>query len=147
MSEEMISRRFQLSSFQIIILGFAGVILLGALLLMLPIATQEGCTTPFNEALFTATSAVCVSRATPASRRSTATGGGRPRGSTPTEICATSRRGCETSKMCTSVLIGRHGGTWRRWRGEGWGLSISTTLGQVSGRGQPCAKSPNQTGY
>ena len=27
---------------------------------MLPIATQEGCTTPFNEALFTATSAVCV---------------------------------------------------------------------------------------
>ena len=29
MSEEMISRRFQLSSFQIIILGFAGVILLG----------------------------------------------------------------------------------------------------------------------
>ena len=27
----------------------------------------------------------------PASRRSTATGGGRPRGSTPTEICATSR--------------------------------------------------------
>lgn len=60
MSEEMISRRFQLSSFQIIILGFAGVILLGALLLMLPIATQESCTTPFNEALFTATSAVCV---------------------------------------------------------------------------------------
>ena len=60
MSEEMISRRFQLSSFQIIILGFAGVILLGALLLMLPISTQEGCITPFNEALFTATSAVCV---------------------------------------------------------------------------------------
>lgn len=60
MSEEMISRKFQLSSFQIIILGFAGVILLGALLLTLPIATQEGCTTPFNEALFTATSAVCV---------------------------------------------------------------------------------------
>lgn len=29
MSEEMISRKFQLSSFQIIILGFAGVILLG----------------------------------------------------------------------------------------------------------------------
>ena len=60
MSEEMISRRFQLSSFQIIILGFAGVILLGALLLMLPISTIEGCITPFNEALFTSTSAVCV---------------------------------------------------------------------------------------
>ncbi len=38
------------------------------------------------------TSAVCVSRATPASRRSTATRGGRPRGSTPTEICATSHQ-------------------------------------------------------
>ena len=60
MSEEMISRRFQLSSFQIIILGFAGVILLGALLLMLPISTTERCVTPFNEALFTAISAVCV---------------------------------------------------------------------------------------
>ena len=60
MSEEIIGRRFQLSSFQIIILGFAGVILLGALLLMLPISTTERCVTPFNEALFTATSAVCV---------------------------------------------------------------------------------------
>ncbi len=60
MSEEIIGRRFQLSSFQIIILGFAGVILLGALLLMLPISTTARCVTPFNEALFTATSAVCV---------------------------------------------------------------------------------------
>ena len=60
MSEEIIGRRFQLSSFQIIILGFAWVILLGSLLLMLPIATITGCVTPFNEALFTATSAVCV---------------------------------------------------------------------------------------
>ena len=32
-------RKRRLSSFQIIILGFAGVILLGALLLMLPIST------------------------------------------------------------------------------------------------------------
>ena len=60
MSEEIVGRIFQLSSFQIIILGFAGVILLGALLLMLPISTTERCVTPFNEALFTATSAVCV---------------------------------------------------------------------------------------
>lgn len=60
MSEKIIYRKFRLSSFQIIILGFAGVILLGALLLMLPISTTEGCVTPFNEALFTATSAVCV---------------------------------------------------------------------------------------
>lgn len=60
MSEKIIYRKFRLSSFQIIILGFAGVILVGALLLMLPISTTEGCVTPFNEALFTATSAVCV---------------------------------------------------------------------------------------
>ena len=33
---------------------------MGALLLMLPISTTERCVTPFNEALFTATSAVCV---------------------------------------------------------------------------------------
>ena len=60
MSEKIIYRKFRLSSFQIIILGFAGVILLGALILMLPISTTEDCVTPFNEALFTATSAVCV---------------------------------------------------------------------------------------
>ena len=60
MPKEIIHRRRRLSSFQIIILGFAGVILLGSLLLMLPIATITGCITPFNEALFTATSAVCV---------------------------------------------------------------------------------------
>ena len=60
MPKEIIHRRRRLSSFQIIILGFALVILMGSLLLMLPIATITGCVTPFNEALFTATSAVCV---------------------------------------------------------------------------------------
>ena len=60
MSEEMVCRKRRLSSFQIILLGFAGVILLGALLLMLPLSTTAGCVTPFHEALFTATSAVCV---------------------------------------------------------------------------------------
>ena len=60
MSKEIIHRRRRLSSFQIIILGFASVILMGSLLLMLPIATITGCVTPLNEALFTATSAVCV---------------------------------------------------------------------------------------
>ena len=60
MPEEIIRRKRRLSSFQIIILGFAGVILLGALLLMLPISTTGGNVTPFNETLFTATSAVCV---------------------------------------------------------------------------------------
>ena len=60
MPEELIHRKRRLSSFQIIILGFAGVILLGALLLMLPISTTGRTVTPFNETLFTATSAVCV---------------------------------------------------------------------------------------
>ena len=60
MPEEIIRRKRRLSSFQIIILGFAGVILLGTLLLMLPISTTARNVTPFNEALFTATSAVCV---------------------------------------------------------------------------------------
>ena len=60
MPEEAVRCKRCLSSFQIIILGFAGVILLGALLLMLPISTTGGNVTPFNETLFTATSAVCV---------------------------------------------------------------------------------------
>ena len=60
MPEEIIRRKRRLSSFQIITLGFAGVILLGALLLMLPISTTGENITPFNETLFTATSAVCV---------------------------------------------------------------------------------------
>ena len=60
MPEELIHRKRRLSSFQMIILGFAGVILLGAVLLMLPISTTGRNVTPFNETLFTATSAVCV---------------------------------------------------------------------------------------
>lgn len=48
------------TSFQIIIIGFLLVIFLGSVLLMLPAATQEGESTPFLDALFTATSAVCV---------------------------------------------------------------------------------------
>ena len=49
-----------LTPFRIIILGFASIILLGALLLMLPIASNSGEVTPFIDTLFTATSAVCV---------------------------------------------------------------------------------------
>lgn len=40
--------------------GFAGAILFGAVLLMLPIATESGDSTGFIAALFTSTSAVCV---------------------------------------------------------------------------------------
>ncbi len=50
----------RLSSFQIIILGFLAVILLGALLLMLPVCTADGVGASFSDALFTAASAVCV---------------------------------------------------------------------------------------
>lgn len=45
---------------QIIILGFLGIILAGALLLMLPVSSRMGVVTPFSDALLTATSATCV---------------------------------------------------------------------------------------
>lgn len=50
----------RISSSQIILFGFAGVILLGTFLLMLPLAAQSGGWTSFWDALFTSTSAVCV---------------------------------------------------------------------------------------
>ena len=49
-----------LSSFQIIIIGFMLVILAGSLLLMLPVSTQDREGASFMDALFTSTSAVCV---------------------------------------------------------------------------------------
>ena len=49
-----------LSSSQIILFGFAGVILVGTLLLLLPFATNNGQSASFLDALFTSTSAVCV---------------------------------------------------------------------------------------
>jgi len=45
---------------KVLVLGFAALILLGALLLTLPIATEDGQGLPFLNALFTATSATCV---------------------------------------------------------------------------------------
>ncbi|MDI6869976.1 MAG: TrkH family potassium uptake protein [Bacillota bacterium] len=45
---------------QVLVFGFAGMILVGALLLSLPIASQSGTPTGILDALFTATSAVCV---------------------------------------------------------------------------------------
>lgn len=50
----------KITSSQIIVLGFLGAILLGALLLMLPFATADGKGAAFADALFTATSATCV---------------------------------------------------------------------------------------
>ena len=43
-----------------IILGFAGVILAGSLILMLPFSTEENVSAPFMDTLFTSVSAVCV---------------------------------------------------------------------------------------
>ena len=57
---DFIHKKNRFTSFQIIIWGFIAVILIGALLLMLPVSSKAGIITPFNEALFTSTSAVCV---------------------------------------------------------------------------------------
>ena len=50
----------KLSSYQIIISGFLGVILIGTLLLMLPVSSKQRIWTAPEDALFTSTSAVCV---------------------------------------------------------------------------------------
>ena len=52
--------RWHLSTYQILVLGFAGLILSGVALLMTPYASQSGDSLRFVDALFTATSAVCV---------------------------------------------------------------------------------------
>lgn len=48
------------SATQILTVGFAGMILIGAILLSLPISDRDGSGIPFLSALFTATSASCV---------------------------------------------------------------------------------------
>ena len=53
-------RNFKLRGVQILALGFLLLILVGALILTLPISTTSGESTNFLDALFTATSAVCV---------------------------------------------------------------------------------------
>lgn len=53
-------KRRSITSFRIIILSFFMLIMLGTLLLMLPISSREGRFTSFSDALFTATSATCV---------------------------------------------------------------------------------------
>lgn len=52
--------RLRLKPPQILVLGFTVMILLGSVLLSLPIATHSGESTPYMDALFTATSAACV---------------------------------------------------------------------------------------
>ena len=52
--------RWHLSTYQILVLGFAGLILSGVALLMTPYASKSGDSLRFVDAMFTATSAVCV---------------------------------------------------------------------------------------
>lgn len=53
-------RQWQLHPTQVLALGFLGVILLGTVLLMVPLATVDNRGLPWLDAVFTATSAVCV---------------------------------------------------------------------------------------
>jgi len=53
-------RKLHLSTTQIIAITFAGIILLGAVLLSLPLSSRSGASCGFFPALFTATSATCV---------------------------------------------------------------------------------------
>lgn len=57
---KILGHRISLNGSQIMVLGFAGVILAGALLLMLPVSSSGGIVTPFLDALFTSTTSVCV---------------------------------------------------------------------------------------
>ena len=50
----------KLSGPKFVALGFLLIILIGSLLLMLPIATEQGESTTYLNALFTSTSATCV---------------------------------------------------------------------------------------
>ncbi|WP_057767987.1 TrkH family potassium uptake protein [Cytobacillus praedii] len=56
----MKKQKFNLDPPKFLVLGFAGVILIGAILLTTPIATENGKGLSFINALFTATSATCV---------------------------------------------------------------------------------------
>ena len=49
-----------MTSFQVIIISFFCLILVGTLLLMLPISSRQRCVTSFPDAMFTAVSATCV---------------------------------------------------------------------------------------
>jgi len=53
-------KKVNLQPTQILAIGFAVLIIIGSLLLMLPIASKDGQSLSFIDALFTATSAVCI---------------------------------------------------------------------------------------
>lgn len=53
-------KKVKLSPFQIMLIGFLSVILIGSIILMFPFASKNREYTPFIDSLFTSTSAVCV---------------------------------------------------------------------------------------
>jgi trk system potassium uptake protein TrkH len=55
-----VKNRTHMTSFQVIIISFFCLILVGTLLLMLPISSRQRCVTSFPDAMFTAVSATCV---------------------------------------------------------------------------------------
>lgn len=60
MNGRLVHRLKEIPAPRIILLGFFSVIILGSVLLSLPIATRSGEPTPYIDALFTATTSVCV---------------------------------------------------------------------------------------
>ncbi|MGE5633521.1 MAG: potassium transporter TrkG, partial [Caulobacteraceae bacterium] len=56
----LLRKRLKITPTQMIVVGFATIILAGGLLLNLPIASRDGQSVGFVNAIFTATSAVCV---------------------------------------------------------------------------------------
>ena len=56
----LLYRRSGFNALPMIAIGFLGIILLGSLLLTLPVASATGRRIPWFDALFTSTSAVCV---------------------------------------------------------------------------------------
>lgn len=55
-----LNKKFKLNAVQVLVIGFAIVILIGALLLSLPISSADGTPTSFIDSLFTSTSATCI---------------------------------------------------------------------------------------
>jgi trk system potassium uptake protein TrkH len=58
--ETVMRKKFRLTTKQTLAVSFAGVILVGSILLTLPIAGRNGDSIPYLNALFTAASATCV---------------------------------------------------------------------------------------
>lgn len=58
--KRLFPKKIKFNAYHIMVVGFAGLILLGGLLLMLPVSSAAGVWTPFQDAVFTSTTSVCV---------------------------------------------------------------------------------------